>query len=95
MFPHTDIVDFVVGRLDFNGEQVDVLDLEKGNCDERRETRRKNPSHGGIVVTPGEAALRVLLIDSNVYFVKRMTEALKKEGLRCYIIRWLVCAHDD
>jgi CheY-like chemotaxis protein len=31
-------------------------------------------------VTPGEAALRVLLIDSNVYFVKRMTEALKKEG---------------
>jgi CheY-like chemotaxis protein len=31
-------------------------------------------------VTPGEAALRVLLIDSNVYFVKRMTEALAKEG---------------
>lgn len=31
-------------------------------------------------MTPGEAALRVLLIDSNVYFVKRMTEALKKEG---------------
>jgi CheY-like chemotaxis protein len=31
-------------------------------------------------VTPGEAALRVLLIDSNVYFVKRVTEALKKEG---------------
>jgi hypothetical protein len=41
MFPHTDIVDFVVGRLDFNGEQVDVLDLEKAiamnaaNYDER------------------------------------------------------------
>lgn len=31
-------------------------------------------------MTPGEATLRVLLIDSNVYFVKRMTEALKKEG---------------
>jgi CheY-like chemotaxis protein len=31
-------------------------------------------------VTPGEAGLRVLLIDSNVYFVKRMTEALAKEG---------------
>jgi CheY-like chemotaxis protein len=31
-------------------------------------------------VTSSEAALRVLLIDSNVYFVKRMTEALKKEG---------------
>lgn len=31
-------------------------------------------------MTPGESALRVLLIDSNVYFVKRMTEALKKEG---------------
>ena len=31
-------------------------------------------------MTSGEAALRVLLIDSNVYFVKRMTEALKKEG---------------
>jgi chemotaxis signal transduction protein len=29
MFPHTDSVDFVVGRLDFNGEQIDVLDLEK------------------------------------------------------------------
>src|ERR1700687_4365621 len=36
--------------------------------------------NGGIVVTAGEATLRVLLIDSNVYFVKRMTEALKKEG---------------
>jgi chemotaxis signal transduction protein len=41
MFPHTDIVDFVVGRLDFNREQVDVLDLEKAiamnaaNYDER------------------------------------------------------------
>ena len=41
MFPHTDIVDFVIGRLDFNGEQVDVLDLEKAiamnaaNYDER------------------------------------------------------------
>ena len=31
-------------------------------------------------MTSGDAALRVLLIDSNVYFVKRMTEALKKEG---------------
>ena len=31
-------------------------------------------------MTAGEAALRVLLIDSNVYFVKRMTEALEKEG---------------
>src|SRR5258708_38470293 len=29
MFPHTDTVDFVLGRLDFNGEQIDVLDLEK------------------------------------------------------------------
>ena len=29
MFPHTDTVDFAVGRLDFNGEQIDVLDLEK------------------------------------------------------------------
>jgi CheY-like chemotaxis protein len=28
----------------------------------------------------GDAILRVLLIDSNVYFVKRMTEALEKEG---------------
>ena len=27
-----------------------------------------------------DAILRVLLIDSNVYFVKRMTEALEKEG---------------
>jgi chemotaxis signal transduction protein len=41
MFPHTDTVDFVVGRLDFNGEQIDVLDLEKAiamnaaNDDER------------------------------------------------------------
>jgi CheY-like chemotaxis protein len=39
-----------------------------------------DPSDGGIVVTSGEATLRVLLIDSNVYFVKRMTEALQKEG---------------
>ncbi len=31
-------------------------------------------------MTSGEATLRVLLIDSNVYFVKRMTEALQKEG---------------
>jgi len=31
-------------------------------------------------MTPGEAPLRVLLIDSNVYFVKRITEALEKEG---------------
>ena len=31
-------------------------------------------------MTSGEASLRVLLIDSNVYFVKRMTEALQKEG---------------
>jgi DNA-binding response OmpR family regulator len=31
-------------------------------------------------VTRGESTLRVLLIDSNVYFVKRMTEALEKEG---------------
>jgi DNA-binding response OmpR family regulator len=31
-------------------------------------------------MTPGDAAPRVLLIDSNVYFVKRVTEALKKEG---------------
>ena len=31
-------------------------------------------------MTPGESTLRVLLIDSNVYFVKRMTEALEKEG---------------
>jgi CheY-like chemotaxis protein len=31
-------------------------------------------------VTPGESTLRVLLIDSNVDFVKRMTEALEKEG---------------
>jgi chemotaxis signal transduction protein len=29
MFPHTDTVDFVIGRLDLNGEQIDVLDLEK------------------------------------------------------------------
>src|ERR1700687_5229982 len=36
--------------------------------------------NGGIVLTSGEATLRVLLIDSNVYFVMRMTEALKKEG---------------
>src|SRR6202171_4584108 len=36
--------------------------------------------NGGIVLTSGEATLRVLLIDSNVYFVKRVTEALKKEG---------------
>ncbi len=41
MFPHTATVDFVVGRLDFNGEQIDVLDLEKAiamnaaNYDER------------------------------------------------------------
>src|ERR1700736_1750571 len=39
-----------------------------------------DPCDGGIVVTSGEATLRVLLIDSNVYFVKRMTEALQKEG---------------
>ncbi len=31
-------------------------------------------------MTSAEAPLRVLLIDSNVYFVKRMTEALQKEG---------------
>jgi len=31
-------------------------------------------------VTSGETPLRVLLIDSNVYFVKRITETLKKEG---------------
>ena len=31
-------------------------------------------------MTSADAALRVLLIDSNVYFVKRMTEALEKEG---------------
>ena len=31
-------------------------------------------------MTSDEAPLRVLLIDSNVYFVKRMTEALQKEG---------------
>src|ERR1700676_3148279 len=36
--------------------------------------------NGGIVLSSGEATLRVLLIDSNVYFVKRMTEALQKEG---------------
>jgi chemotaxis signal transduction protein len=41
MFPHTDSVDFVAGRLDFSGEQIDVLDLEKAiamnaaNNDER------------------------------------------------------------
>jgi CheY-like chemotaxis protein len=39
-----------------------------------------DPCDGGNVVTSGEATLRVLLIDSNVYFVKRMTEALQKEG---------------
>jgi CheY-like chemotaxis protein len=39
-----------------------------------------DPCDGGIVVSSGEATLRVLLIDSNVYFVKRMTEALQKEG---------------
>src|SRR5713226_3256423 len=39
-----------------------------------------DPYHGGIVVTSAEAPLRVLLIDSNVYFVKRMPEALQKEG---------------
>lgn len=31
-------------------------------------------------MSANEATLRVLLIDSNVYFVKRMTEALEKEG---------------
>jgi len=31
-------------------------------------------------MTSGGAKLRVLLIDSNVYFVKRVTEALEKEG---------------
>jgi len=31
-------------------------------------------------VTSDETPLRVLLIDSNVYFVKRITETLKKEG---------------
>ena len=31
-------------------------------------------------MTSGETPLRVLLIDSNVYFVKRITETLKKEG---------------
>lgn len=31
-------------------------------------------------MTSGETAPRVLLIDSNVYFVKRITETLKKEG---------------
>jgi CheY-like chemotaxis protein len=31
-------------------------------------------------MTSDNATLRVLLIDSNVYFVKRITEALKKEG---------------
>src|ERR1700682_4561874 len=36
--------------------------------------------NGGIVLTSGEATLRVRLIYSNVYFVKRVTEALKKEG---------------
>ena len=30
------------------------------------------------------AAPRVLLIDSNVYFVKRMTEALVKEGFQVF-----------
>jgi CheY-like chemotaxis protein len=39
-----------------------------------------DPCDGGVVVTSAEAPLRVLLIDSNVYFVKRMTEALQKEG---------------
>jgi len=29
MFPGADNVDFVVGRLDLNGDQIDVLDLEK------------------------------------------------------------------
>jgi chemotaxis signal transduction protein len=29
VFPPADTVDFVAGRLDFNGEQIDVLDLEK------------------------------------------------------------------
>src|SRR5258708_28632488 len=29
MFPHTDSVDFVAGRLDFNGEIIDVLYLVK------------------------------------------------------------------
>jgi len=31
-------------------------------------------------MNPGEAPIRVLLIDSNVYFVRRITEALKKAG---------------
>src|SRR5713101_4413209 len=43
-----------------------------------------DPCHGGIVVTSGEATLRVLLIDSNVYFVKRMTDALVKEGFQVF-----------
>src|SRR5882762_297958 len=43
-----------------------------------------DPREGGIVVTSAEAPLRVLLIDSNVYFVKRMTEALQKEGFEVF-----------
>src|SRR5260370_1124910 len=39
-----------------------------------------DPCDGGVAVTSAGAPLRVLLIDSNVYFVKRMTEALQKEG---------------
>jgi chemotaxis signal transduction protein len=29
MFAHKDATDFAIGRLDLNGEQIDVLDLEK------------------------------------------------------------------
>jgi CheY-like chemotaxis protein len=35
-------------------------------------------------LTSNAGTLRVLLIDSNVYFVKRMTEALKKEGFEVF-----------
>ncbi len=41
-------------------------------------------------MNPTETPIRVLLIDSNVYFVRRMTEALENRVLKLLIIQRLL-----
>src|SRR6202043_3461523 len=51
----------------------------RSHCRKPPRARRRPPPRGSFMTDPGRVA-KILLIDSNVYFSKRLSDALKREG---------------
>ncbi len=77
--PQPDRPKCIGGTLTVGEESFDVLDFEK-LVTSQPDGSNRNRGRGGTTVNALANLPRILLIDSNVYFSKRLGDALKQQG---------------